>query len=415
MGAGSGGMSANRLIIIGGGAAGLMAAAAASECRIPALLLERRHRPGLKLLLCGNNRCNISHDANAAQMLRDYGSPVGDFLRTAITAFPPERLRAWFSQAGLPTIVKRERIYPRSENADDVLHCFLDLMRERQLPYVLNCPVQSISSGDGLFTVTAENGLSFQAERVLLATGGFSYPKTGSVGDGQRMAAELRHTVVSPLPGLAGVDCDDPLFDLGEDDEIVDAAVTVISGGRAVAQTRGNILCCGGVLRGTAIFDATRAIARLKLDAFELELDFCPSMRTPPANLQRLPLPRELAARLARLHVSVKAYPLRIEGIRPLKEAIVTVGGVSLQEINPDTMESKLVPGLYFAGEVMDIDGPTGGYNLHAAFATARLAIDSIAHGQRQRTRPQQNNSRPATPQSPRARYADPRKSSRPW
>lgn len=408
-------MATNKLIIIGGGAAGLMAAVTASEYRIPALLLERRHRPGLKLLLCGNNRCNLSHDASASQMLQDYGSPVGEFLKTAVTSFPPDKLRAWFSRAGLPTIVKRDRIYPKSENADDVLHCFLDLMRERQLPYALNCPVQAISKDERGFTVTTENGLVFQTENLLIATGGFSYPKTGSVGDGQRMAAELHHTIIPPLPGLAGVDCRDPLFDLDDDNEIVDAAVTVLSRGKPVARTRGNILCSGNVLRGSAIFDATRAIARQKLDAFSLQLDFCPALPTPPSNFQHLPIPRELAAKLSRLHIPIKAYELQIEGIRPLKEAIVSVGGVSLQEINPDTMESTLVPGLYFAGEVMDIDGPTGGYNLHAAFATARLALASIAHHPKQHARPQPNVGKPPRLLSPRDRYGDPRKTSRPW
>ena len=358
-------MVANKLIIIGGGAAGLMATIAARESKLPALLLERRHRPGLKLLLCGNNRCNISHDASATQMLRDYGSPVGDFLKTAITAFPPDKLREWFARMGLPTIVKRDRIYPKTENSDDVLHCFLDIMREEQLPYMLNCPVKSVSKENDLFTVTTENGLFFQAEKVLLATGGFSYPKTGSVGDGQRIAAELNHTVIDPLPGLAGVDCEDRLLAFQVETDLPDVAVTVLADGKPVARTRGNILCSattrpsslppGSILRGSAIFDATRAIARQKLTSFTLQLDFCPALATPPENISRLPLPPALISRLAKKPAWVKAYNLQISSIRPLKEAIVSVGGVSLDEINPNTMESKILPGLYFAGEVMDI------------------------------------------------------------
>ncbi len=405
-------MAANKLIIIGGGAAGLMAMIAARESKLPALLLERRHRPGLKLLLCGNNRCNISHDASAAKMLQDYGSPVGDFLKTAITAFPPDKLREWFARMGLPTIVKRDRIYPKTENSDDVLHCFLDIMREEQLPYVLNCPVKSIVKENDLFTVTTENGLVFQAEKVLLATGGFSYPKTGSVGDGQRIAAELNHTVIDPLPGLAGIDCEDKLLAFQQETDLPDVAVTVLAGGKPVARTRGNILCTGSILRGSAIFDATRAIARQKLTSFTLQLDFCPALATPPENLSRLPLPPALISRLAKKPAWVKAYNLQINGIRPIKEAIVSVGGVSLDDINPDTMESKILPGLYFAGEVMDIDGPTGGYNLHAAFATARLAIVSMTRKPQATPRP---TSKPPRPQSPRERYGDPRKTSRRW
>ncbi|MBR4675251.1 MAG: aminoacetone oxidase family FAD-binding enzyme [Victivallales bacterium] len=408
-------MATNKLIIIGGGAAGLMAAVTAYEKKLPALLLERRHRPGLKLLLCGNNRCNISHDASAAKMLQDYGTPVGEFLKAAITAFPPDRLREWFARMGLSTIVKRDRIYPKTENSDDVLHCFLDIMREEQIPYVLNCPVKCVAKENDIFTITTENGLFFQSEKVLIATGGFSYPKTGSVGDGQRIAAELNHSIIDPLPGLAGVDCEDRLLAFQSETDIPDVAVTVLAAGRPVARTRGNILCTGSILRGSAIFDATRAIARQKLTEFSIQLDFCPALSTPPENLSRLPLPPALVSRLAKKPSWVKSYNLQILGIRPLKEAIVSVGGVSLEEINPETMESKILPGLYFAGEVMDIDGPTGGYNLHAAFATARLAIDSMTCVKKAKTMPQRPASKPPRPQSPRERYGDPRKLSRRW
>ena len=418
-------MATNKLIIIGGGAAGLMATVAAREFKISALLLERRHRPGLKLLLCGNNRCNLSHDASVAKMLQDYGTPVAGFLKTAITTFPPDKLREWFSRQGLPTIVKRDRIYPKSENSDDVLHCFLDIMREEQLPYVLNCPVKSVAKENNLFTVTAENGLTFQSEKVLIATGGFSYPKTGSVGDGQRIAAELNHSVIAPLPGLAGVDSEDKLLSFQLETDIPDVAITVFADGRPVARTRGNILCSattrtsslppGTILRGSAIFDATRAIARQKLSQFTLQLDFCPALVTPPDNLSRLPLPPALLSRLAKKPSWVKAYNLQINGIRPLKEAIVSVGGVSLDEINPETMESMILPGLYFAGEVMDIDGPTGGYNLHAAFATARLAIASMTRINQAKAMSSRPANKPPRPPSPRERYGDPRKTSRRW
>ena len=326
---------------------------------------------------------------------------------------------------GLPTIIKRDRIYPKTENSDDVLHCFLDIMREEQLPYVLNCPVKSVAKENDLFTVTTENGLYFQAEKVLLATGGFSYPKTGSVGDGQRIAAELNHTVVAPLPGLAGVDCEDRLLAFPTETDLPDVAVTVIANGKPVARTRGNILCAatakapslplGTILRGSAIFDATRAIARQKLTSFTLQLDFCPTQATPPENLSRLPLPPALVQRLAKKPAWAKAYNLQISGIRPLKEAIVSVGGVSLDEINPETMESMILPGLYFAGEVMDIDGPTGGYNLHAAFATARLAIASMTRINQSKAMPPRPTGKPPRPQSPRERYGDPRKLSRRW
>lgn len=384
------------LAIVGGGAAGLMAAVSAAEAGVPAVLLERRHRPGLKLLMCGNNRCNISHLADAAGMARLYGAPVGSFLRPALDAFPPDALRDWFARAGLRTIVRRDRIYPASEDADDVLHCFLDRLRELKAPIALNCPVQNIVSlPGGGFSLTAENGFLFRADRVLIATGGVSYPKTGSVGDGLRFASALHHKVTPLRPGLAGMCVEGWLAD-GKDCELTDVLATLESGGRVVGTTRGNVLCAGGILRGTAVFDASRLVARLQLRDFSLYFDLFPTRSerevasalgrgTLATCLEHLGIPRELSIPLAGEYTrhaeaaDFKRMPVRVSGIRPLKEAIVTVGGVSLEEIDPRTMQSRLCPGLYFAGEVMDVDGPTGGFNLHAAFATARLAVADIA------------------------------------
>ena len=425
------------LIIIGGGAAGLMASVTAGEQRLPSLLVERRHRPGLKLLLCGNNRCNVSHDADTQEMLSAYCPEVRAFLRTAISAFPPDRLRAWFRTHGLQTIVRGRRIYPASENSDDVLHCFLDNMRELQCPVVLNCPVAEITKGDGLFTVRTESGLSFEAENVLLATGGCSYPKTGSVGDGFRFAKSLGHKVIEPQPGLAGMDIGDCFLSNGHESDIPDVSVAI--DGTSI-RTRGNLLCSGGILRGSAVFDAVSAASRANCEIRGVTVDFAPAASPPQmaaiartANAARLGMPSELAVPFARLLQrlderealsSIKSFRIPFIGIRPLKEAIVTVGGVSLDEINPETMESLVVPGLYFAGEVMDVDGPTGGFNLHAAFSTARLAVKSIAEKRQpepRTERPRREDSRPRREprerqsDSPKQRYSDPRAVSRPF
>ena len=431
----------NRLVIIGGGAAGLMAAVSAGEAGLGCMLLERRHRPGLKLLLCGNNRCNLSHDSGAEEMLAAYGEPVASFMRKAILAFQPSDLRRWFGARGLATISRRGRIYPATEDSDDVLHCFLDRLRELQVPLALNCPVASIERLPGGFRVTCANGVALEAENLLLATGGFSYPKTGSVGDGQRFAAGLGHSVAEPRPGLAGMDIGDCPLDAGNESEIRDVVVFISAGGRPCFHTRGNLLCCGSVLRGSAIFDAARAMARRGISSFDLELDICPDMPVeelaasisrgqPTYTLEHAGISRELAGPLAAglrgrgnarsCAEWLKRMPMPVRGIRPLKEAIVTVGGISLDEVDWATMESRLVPGLYFAGEVLDIDGPTGGYNLHAAFATARLAMASIAGkyglgrpGRERWPRGADERGRPQGGVSPRERYKDPRAVSR--
>ena len=430
------------LLIIGGGAAGLMAGVAAGEAGIPAMILERRHRPGLKLLMCGNNRCNISHDAKPDGMLRQYGGNIAHFLASAINAFPPAALRTWFQKYGLRTIVKRERIYPIGENADDVLHLFVDQLRELKVPIALNCPVRSIARQDnGMWCVTTENGMVFQAKYVLLATGGISYPKTGSVGDGQRMAQELGHNVTPLKPGLAGFDTESPLFQNLKEANIEETVVRIVDGkGIVVAETQGNILCSNGILRGTAIFDAVRQIAHKNIGDFTAVADILPAVKPGTqgnlaALMAKCDIPQDLArniiARYGKMPAAVaklKELPLEVTSIRPVKEAIVTAGGVSLQEIDPATMASRKEDGLFFAGELIDIDGPTGGYNLHAAFATARLAIAEITRrikGKQSKSNPnaprfrehtQKNDPnapriREHTQDPPKRRYGDPRSS----
>ena len=418
------------LIIVGGGAAGLMASVTAGELHLPSLLIERRHRPGLKLLLCGNNRCNVSNDSDAKEMLSKYCPEVEEFLERAITAFPPDALRAWFRRHGLQTIVRGRRIYPASENSDDVLHCFLDNMRELQCPVILNCPVSEISHNGSLFTVKTEGNLSFEAKNILLATGGFSYPKTGSVGDGFRFAKALGHTVLEPKPGLAGMDIGDCFLTYGHESDLPDVTVTIDGTG---IRTRGNLLCNGNILRGSAIFDSVSAVSRSACNISGVTIDFAPYMSPQQAadiakngNFSRLSMPPELAAPFAQMLkrmassdaqvAAIKSFRLPFQGIRPLKEAIVTVGGVALDEINPETMESKLLPGLFFAGEVMDVDGPTGGFNLHAAFSTARLAVTSIAAKRLPPKKEPRNATAPSQCQSPpskKKRYSDPRAISR--
>lgn len=399
------------LLIVGAGAAGLWAACAAGRAGLRCLLLERRHRPGLKLLMCGNNRCNISQAGSAAELQAAYGEPVGSFLGPALRQLSPAALQQTLAAQGLPSKVLKNRIYPSSEKADDVLHCFTDQLRDLEVPLLLNCPAQKIThvSSEGFELQCGK--LHFQTRFLLLATGGVSYPKTGSVGDGQRLAGELKHHLEPYRPGLAGIEVSDAwLRPPGGRVEVAIPSVRLklSSQGREIATTAGNLLADRICLRGSAALDASRIIARQQLAAFDLTLDIFPEQtpaalaqalsrawqktKQPAATLNALglehPLALPLAEKLARYFTGVPSWPelaqalknlsLSATGIRPLKEAIVTVGGVSLADIDPATMQSRLQPGLFFAGEVMDIDGPTGGYNLQAAFATAELAISAI-------------------------------------
>ncbi len=343
-------MKPTDLIIIGGGAAGLMAGCAAAENGLSAVILERKHKPGRKLLMCGNGRCNLTSDISTEEMLEDFGEPMIEFLRPALSEFAPQDLIRWFARNGIPVMhCKDGKIFPRSEKASDVLHCFTDRLAEGKIPLCLNTSVESIKKVDGMFEVETST-FSLKAPNVLIATGGVSYPKTGSTGDGQIWAEKLGHTLFPLRPGLVGFEIQPCSLarDIGA--RFPDTNVRVFSNGKFKFESEGLLEVEKWGIGGGAITNASRIITRQDLPKvhFEIDLDNGKTIKVVPTE------------------------------IRSIKESMVTVGGVSLNEIDETTMQSKKCDGLYFAGEVMDVDGPTGGYNLTAAFATARLAVKSI-------------------------------------
>lgn len=343
-------MSKTDLIVVGGGAAGLMAGAAAGGLGLRTLVLERKHKPGRKLLMCGNARCNLTTNISGSRMLQMYGEPVAPFLEAAIQAFTPSMLQRWFSANGLKTVVKAgNKVYPHTERASDVLNLFTDLMRDRNVSLACSSVVKALERTKAGFRATTENFV-VESNYVLVATGGISYPKTGSVGDGQEWAKKLGHCVEPYRPGLVGFEVD-PKVLKGRIGKIYEkVAVDVMAGGKKVGETRGVYEIEKWGVGGTALTDASRIVARRNLKRYSLAVHFQDG----------------------------GTEEIRPLGTRSIKEAMVTVGGVNLGEVDGRTMESKKCPGLYFAGEMLDIDGPTGGYNLQAAFSTARLAVAAV-------------------------------------
>ena len=339
-----------QLAVIGGGAAGLFAAMTAAERGIGCLVFERKARVAAKLLMTANGRCNFTKDISAERMLKDIGEPVASFVRPAIMACPPSAVASALKSRGLR--VKRMmdgRLFPASENAADVAHVFGDALRDSGVPVVTNCPVTGIQPMKNGFIVATDN-FTVWAKSVLVATGGVSFPKTGSVGDGQRFARELGLVVEPCRAGLVGCDTDDRAILARAGRRFEKAKASVIVDGREIFSSEGEVEFEPTGLSGAAVYNCTRYVARKELSGWNLALD------TPEGR-----------------HVVEKPR------LRPVKVAIVTIGGVSMDEIDPSTMESRKIPGLYFAGEVLDIDGPTGGYNLTLAFATARLAVDALS------------------------------------
>ena len=356
-----------KLAIIGGGAAGMFAAAVAAERGVPCVLVERKARLGSKVLMTANGRCNFAKDISPEQFLNDISrggiaAQCAEFVAEAVRECPPRQICRGFQSLGVRTKRMTDgRIFPADEKAATIVHAFGDLLRDEEVPIITNCPVKEIAAvkgGAARFAVVA-NSFSILAENVLLATGGASYPKTGSVGDGQRFAQALGHRLVPYRPGLIGLETRDERVTRLAGRRFEDGATRVFdASGKTIFEYRGEIDCESFGLSGAAIYNAQRFIEHYE---------------------------RERGTGNGKRGIAVEAsftgMTVRLDKInpRPLKEAIVTIGGVDTREIDPHTMQSKIVPGLYFAGEVMDIDGPTGGYNLTLAFATARKAVASIA------------------------------------
>ena len=342
------------LAIVGGGAAGLFAAVAAANRRLGCLVFERKARIGSKMLMTANGRCNFTKDISAERMLEDIGDPVASFVAPALRNCPPSMIVSGLKARGLR--IKRRAdgcLFPASEKAADVVHVFGDLLRDNEIPLLSNCPVTGIQPVKNGFIVAAR-GFTVWAENVLVATGGVSFPKTGSVGDGQKFAASLGHRIAPLRAGLTGCETHDrKVLSRAGVRYMQNAAASVVVEGERLFRATGEVEFEPWGLTGAAVYNCTRWAAR--------HLD---------GGRGRWTLELEIDGEI--LHV-------RDFTVRPVKEAIVTMGGVALDEVNPETMESRRIPGLYFAGEVLDIDGPTGGYNLSIAFATARLAVESVA------------------------------------
>ena len=346
-----------KLAIVGGGAGGMFAAAVAAERGISCVLIERKARLGSKVLMTANGRCNFTKDISAEQFLDDVG-PARDFVAEAIRECPPRKIISGFKSLNVPLRRMPDgRMFPADGKATTIVHAFGDLLRDSEVPVLTNCPVTGIQPQKNGFIVATKN-FTLWAENVLLATGGVSYPKLGSVGDGQNFAKALGHRIVPYQPGLIGIETADRKVTSLAGQRFEDGRAKVIGEtGRTLFDYRGEVDCESFGLSGAAVYNAQRFIVHLNRSA---------KQSNNPNNLT--------------IEVWFGHNRLQFRGLkpRPVKEAIVTIGGVDTSEIDPHTMESRLVPHLYFAGEVMDVDGPTGGYNLTLAFATARKAVTSI-------------------------------------
>ena len=395
------------VIVIGGGPAGMFAAITAAQRGSRVLLLERNDRLGKKLLITGKGRCNVTNDCDSGEILLNIPRN-GRFLYSAMAAFPPASAMKFFESHGCALKTERgNRVFPVSDKAMSVLNCLQDQLRQNHVT-VRAERVCEILTQDGVVSgVRTEKG-TYNAPNVILATGGLSYPTTGSTGDGYKMASALGHTITATEGSLvpletAGTDCPDmqglSLRNVGV--KLVNEKNKVIykDFGELLFTHFGvsgpTVLSASAHLKGNCrlVIDLKPALDEGKLDSRilrDLEMYQNRSMENALTDL----LPRSMiSVVLRRLSIDadmqansltkqqrrslvelLKAFSLEITGKRPVSEAIITSGGVKVSEIDPKTMESKLIPGLYFAGEIIDCDAYTGGFNLQIAWATAYAA-----------------------------------------
>ena len=400
------------VIVIGGGPAGMFAAITAADRGKKVLLLERNDRLGKKLLITGKGRCNVTNDCSEQEILQNIPRN-GRFLYSAMTAFTPKSIMEFFEKAGCPLKTERgNRVFPVSDKAQSILDALKNEMRRSGVT-VRTGRVKEIRMANGAVCGVTTEKEQFDAASVILATGGVSYPTTGSTGDGYRLAESLGHTVVEPQGSLvpletAGTDCPEM-----QGLSLRNVAVKLVNAkGKVLYKDFGELLFTHFGISGPTVLSAS---CHLKGDGCRFIIDLKPALEENKLNDRILRdlemyqnramenaltdlLPRSMIpVVLRRLEIDpqmqansltkqkrralvelLKAFDLEITGKRPVSEAIITSGGIKTGQIDPKTMESKVVPGLYFAGEIIDCDAYTGGFNLQIAWATAYAAGLSV-------------------------------------
>jgi predicted Rossmann fold flavoprotein len=403
------------LIVVGAGAAGLMAAIRAAERGRRVLVLEKNQRPGIKILMSGGTRCNLTHATDNRGIVAAFG-PGGRFLHSALAALSVDDTVAFFEAEGVATKVEETgKVFPVANKAAHVLAALLRRLQRSGATLALGEPVIDVEAGEGGFILkTSLRALT--APNLLLTTGGQSYPGSGTTGDGYRFVGKLGHSLVPPRPALVPLTVAPPWVADLRGITLPDVAVKIVEGGKALTNRRGSLLFAHFGLSGPVILDVSRVVSgHPQPGRLNAEIDLLPilpesdisewlraesaaSGKKQLAGILSTKLPRRIcdavlvlagltvdriAAGLrkeerARIAGMFKRLVIPVTGTLGFKKAEVTAGGVPLEEVDSRNMRSKLVPGLLLAGELLDLDGPIGGYNFQAAWSTGWLAGDSV-------------------------------------
>ena len=399
------------ILVIGGGAAGMMAAVFAARAGAEVTLLEKNEKLGKKVYITGKGRCNLTNDCDLDEFLAQVPRNPR-FLYSALSFFSSRDMMTLMEENGCPVTVQRgRRVFPTSEKASDVTKALTGLLRKWNVRIRLNSDVRCLKTENGLITgAELTDGTFLSADAVILACGGLSYPSTGSTGDGFRFAEALGHTVTPPSPVLVGLETEETWPRSLQGLSLRNVTLSLVSGKKTLYSELGEMLFTHFGISGPLVLEASchlpqpakggrlfidlkPGLTREQLDA-RLRRDFTEAGKKQlksvlpgllPASFAAifpglcgispdLPCNQITAAQREQLLAALKALPLTIKAPRPIDGAVVTRGGVSVKEIEPGTMRSKLIPNLYFAGEMIDVDAHTGGYNLQIAWSTGALA-----------------------------------------
>lgn len=396
------------IIIVGAGPAGMFTAINInSDKRV--LIVEKMKSAGKKLLMSGSGKCNITQAGDINDFFTHYGDNK-NFLMPALKQFTNEDLIAFLECRGIRTINKNGKVFPSSENSEDILKLLLKECRKKNITINYDEKIIKVMKNDNRYEVTS-NKSSYQCDILVIATGGKSYPSTGSTGDGYVLAKSLGHTIKLVKPALTPVFIKDYRFSELSGISLKNAKITLFRNMEKIKNNRGDVLFTHNGLSGPGILDISRYILAndtLKInminkscDEFEdeiINIAAYSGKSTVKNLLKNTGVPENLIkAVLSELNIDTRTlvaevsksqrkrivemfcnYPFIVKSVGDFNVAMATKGGISLEEVNSKTLESKLVKNLYFVGEVLDIDGDTGGYNLQAAFSTGYLAAKYI-------------------------------------
>ncbi len=405
----------SKVIVVGGGAAGMMAAISAADSGAEVILLEKNEKLGKKVYITGKGRCNITNDSDVENLLKNVRSNP-KFLYSAFYTFDSYRMMDFLEGEGLKLKTERgNRVFPESDKSSDVIKTLKKALEKRKVKIVLNAKVLSIEIENGIcngvMVQSKDKSESYAADKVIVATGGCSYQSTGSTGDGYRFAKDAGVKVTKCYPSLVPFNIDSDIPKRLQGLSLRNVKMTLLDKGKVLYEELGEMLFTHFGVSGPLVLSASTLASGKDVSQMELSIDLKPALSKEQLDERILrdfsenknsyfknSLSRLLPAKMIpvivelseideqkqvnnitkeerhRLVNLLKGLTFEIESLRGFNEAIITKGGVSVKEINPGTMESKKVKGLFFAGEVLDLDAVTGGYNLQIAWSTGYLA-----------------------------------------